>query len=42
MSNAKVALANIADRGLDTYNINEGWVVRRWGQSMLIELLPFY
>jgi hypothetical protein len=29
MSNAKVALANIADRVLNTYNTNEGWVVKK-------------
>jgi hypothetical protein len=26
---AKVALANIVDRVLDTYNTNEGWVVKK-------------
>jgi hypothetical protein len=29
MSNAEVTLANIADRVLNTYNTNEGWVVRK-------------
>jgi hypothetical protein len=29
MSNARVALVNIADRVLDIYNTNEGWVVKK-------------
>jgi hypothetical protein len=29
MSNAKVTLVNIADTILDTYNTNEGWVVKK-------------
>jgi hypothetical protein len=29
MPNAKIALANIIDRVLDTYNINERWVVNK-------------
>jgi hypothetical protein len=28
MSNAKVTLVDIADKVLDTYNTNEGWVVK--------------
>jgi len=42
MSNARVALAEIANRVLDTYNTNERWVVKIRSQSVLIELLPFY
>jgi len=29
MSNAKVVLVNIADRVPDTYNTNEGWLLRK-------------
>jgi hypothetical protein len=29
MFNARVALANIAHRVFDTYNTNEGWVVKK-------------
>jgi hypothetical protein len=29
MSNVKVALTDIVDRVLDTYNTNEGWVVKK-------------
>jgi hypothetical protein len=29
MSDAKVALAKIADRVINTYNTNEGWVVKK-------------
>ncbi len=29
MLNAIVALVNIADRVLDTYNTKEGWVVKK-------------
>jgi hypothetical protein len=29
MTDAKVALANIADRVPNTYNINERWVVKK-------------
>jgi hypothetical protein len=29
MSNAKVALVNIADKVLDTYNTNERWVIKK-------------
>ncbi len=29
MSNARVALAYIANRVLDTYNTNERWVVKK-------------
>jgi len=36
MSNARVTLVNITDRVLNTYNTNEGWVVKK-----LIKLLPF-
>jgi hypothetical protein len=28
MSNARVAMANIADKVLDIYNTNERWVVK--------------
>jgi hypothetical protein len=29
MSNAKVALTKIVNRILDTYNTNEGWVIKK-------------
>ncbi len=29
MSDAKVALAKIADKVINTYNTNEGWVVKK-------------
>jgi hypothetical protein len=29
MSNARITLANIVDRVPDTYNTNEGWVVKK-------------
>jgi len=29
MSNARTKLANIVDKVLDTYNTNEGWVVKK-------------
>jgi hypothetical protein len=29
MSNAKITLTNIVDRVLDTYNLDEGWVVKK-------------
>jgi hypothetical protein len=29
MSNARITLANIANRVLNTYNTNEGWVVKK-------------
>jgi hypothetical protein len=31
MSNARVALINIVDKVPNTYNTNEGWVVKIWG-----------
>jgi hypothetical protein len=29
MSDVKIALAYITNRGLDTYNTNEGWVIKK-------------
>ncbi len=42
MSDAIVALAKIIDRVLDTYNTNEGGVVKKMRFGMVIELLLFY
>jgi hypothetical protein len=41
MFDAKVTLVEIANIVLDTYNTNEGWVVKKMKSKMLIELLPF-
>jgi hypothetical protein len=36
MFDAKVALAEIANKVLDTYNTNEGWVVKKMFESVSI------
>jgi hypothetical protein len=43
MFDAKVALANIANRRLDTYNTNEGWVVKKMRSeyvNRIVAILP--
>jgi hypothetical protein len=43
MSNARVALANIADRVPNTYNTNERWVVKKMKSkyaNRIVAILP--
>jgi hypothetical protein len=43
MFDAKVALANIVDRVLDTYNTNERWVVKKMRSkyaNRIVAILP--
>ncbi len=43
MSNAKIALSDIVDRILDTYNTNEGWVVKKMRSkyvNRIVAILP--
>ncbi len=43
MFDAKVALAKIVDRVLDTYNTNEGWVVKKMKleyANKIVAILP--
>jgi hypothetical protein len=43
MSNAKVALKDIKDRVPDTYNTNEGWVVKKMRSeyaNRIVAILP--
>ncbi len=43
MSNARVALAEIVDRIPNTYNINEGWVVKKMRSkyfNRIVAILP--
>jgi len=43
MSDARVALANIADLVLNTYNTNEGWVVKKMKSeysNRIVAILP--
>jgi hypothetical protein len=42
MFDAKVALAKIANKVLDTYNTNEGWVVKKMFEyvSIIVVNLP--
>ncbi len=48
MSNAKVVLANIANRVPDTYNTNEGWVVKKTKKmklkyaNMIFAIFPIF
>jgi len=39
MLNAKVALANIADRVSNTYNTNEGWVLKKMGSEYVNKII---
>jgi hypothetical protein len=39
MLNARVALANIADRVLDTYNTNERWVIRKMRSEYIKKII---
>jgi hypothetical protein len=41
MFNAKVTLVNIVNRVLNTYNTNEGWVVKKMKLKYANRLLPF-
>jgi hypothetical protein len=43
MSDARVAMVDIADRVLDTYNTNEGWVVKKMKPeyvNRIVTILP--
>jgi hypothetical protein len=43
MSNAIIALINIADRVPNTYNTNEGWVVKKMKSkyvNIIVAILP--
>jgi hypothetical protein len=43
MSNAKVTLIDIADKVLDIYNTNEGWVVKKMRSkyaNKIVAILP--
>jgi hypothetical protein len=42
MSNAKVALVDIADKVLDTYNTNERWVVKKMRSKYANRIIANY
>jgi hypothetical protein len=40
MSDAKITLAKIVNRILDTYNTNEGWVVKKMRSEYANKIVP--
>jgi len=42
MFDARVALADLANKVPDTYNTNEGWVVKKMKSEHANRILPLY